>query len=590
MIPKAGSAYTYSYAVLGEIVGWFIGWDLLLEYTAIVAVVAIGISGYFGFLVGQLGINLPAWMLGAPGTGEGRVVDLFAVVLCLLIAFLLTLGIKTAARFETIVVIIKVAVVLLVIVVGYFHISTANYTPFFPFGVAGAITGAATVFFAVFGYDAMSTAAEESRDAQKHMPRAIIYSLVISMVLYVLACLVLTGMQNYTEIDPESGFSTAFASVGLSGLAGVIAVGAIIGILTVMFTFMLGVTRVWFSMSRDGLLPQWFAKLDPVRRVPTRVTWIVGVASAIIAGFLPIREAAELTNIGILLAFVVVVCRGDRPALPAAGPAPLLPRARHAGRAGHRGDLLDLADHVPGALDVAAVRRLVPDRPDHLLPLQSPSLRAQHRARRKALGHFDRHQLARVDVVDRPRQWQSGGQEGAGPDAGEVVAEGGVLVGHGVELQAAGVHAVLLGEGVHVGVGDLRHPAVGVRHHQHPLDSEQIHRQDEGTQDVVGDPGSRVAQDLGVTGPQAQQAEGVDAGVHAGHDGKAARCPAREARVGERPCIRLVGGEEVVERSHAFDDCACPFRDGFRGLIGGKLWKNPRSPLTLRDDDVAHRV
>ncbi|MBB3726981.1 amino acid permease [Nonomuraea dietziae] len=330
MIPKAGSAYTYSYAVLGEIVGWFIGWDLLLEYTAIVAVVAIGISGYFGFLVGQLGINLPAWMLGAPGTGEGRVVDLFAVVLCLLIAFLLTLGIKTAARFETIVVIIKVAVVLLVIVVGYFHISTANYTPFFPFGVAGAITGAATVFFAVFGYDAMSTAAEESRDAQKHMPRAIIYSLVISMVLYVLACLVLTGMQNYTEIDPESGFSTAFASVGLSGLAGVIAVGAIIGILTVMFTFMLGVTRVWFSMSRDGLLPQWFAKLDPVRRVPTRVTWIVGVASAIIAGFLPIREAAELTNIGILLAFVVVcvaviVLRYRQPDLPRSFRVPGMP-------------------------------------------------------------------------------------------------------------------------------------------------------------------------------------------------------------------------------------------------------------------------
>jgi len=321
MIPKAGSAYTYGYAVLGEIVGWFIGWDLLLEYTAIVAVVAIGISGYFGFLVQELGFALPAWMLGAPGTGPGRVVDLFAVLLCLLIAFLLNQGIRTAARFETIVVAVKVAVVLLVIVVGFFHINTANYTPFFPFGIGGAITGAATVFFAVFGYDAMSTAAEESKDAMRHMPRAIIYSLIISMILYVLATLVLTGMQNYREIDPESGFSSAFASVGLSGLASVIAVGAIIGILTVMFTFMLGVTRVWFAMSRDGLLPQWFAKLHPVRRVPTRVTWIVGVASAVIAGFLPIREAAELTNIGILLAFVVVciaviVLRYRQPDLP----------------------------------------------------------------------------------------------------------------------------------------------------------------------------------------------------------------------------------------------------------------------------------
>ncbi|MER6592692.1 amino acid permease [Micromonospora purpureochromogenes] len=321
MIPKAGSAYTYGYVVLGEAVGWFIGWDLLLEYTAIVAVVAIGISGYFGFLLGELGLDLPAWMLGAPGTGDGHVVDLFAVVLCLLIAYLLTLGIKTAARFETFVVGLKVAVVLLVIVVGFFHIRTANYSPFFPFGISGAFTGAATVFFAVFGYDAMSTAAEESRDARRHMPKAIIYSLLISMVLYVLATLVLTGMQNYREIDPESGFSSAFASVGLSGLASVIAVGAIIGILTVMFTFMLGVTRVWFSMSRDGLLPSWFAKVHPVRRVPTRVTWIVGAGSALIAGFLPIREAAELTNIGILLAFVVVciaviVLRYRRPEAP----------------------------------------------------------------------------------------------------------------------------------------------------------------------------------------------------------------------------------------------------------------------------------
>ncbi|WP_228900144.1 amino acid permease [Streptomyces sp. DH1] len=330
MIPKAGSAYTYGYAVLGELAGWFIGWDLLLEYTAIVAVVAIGISGYFSFLVGEMGADIPNWMLGAPGTGDGHRVDLFAALLCLLIAYLLNLGIKKAARFEMVVVVLKVLVVLLVIAVGVFHIDTSNYNPFFPYGVGGAFTGAATVFFAVFGYDAMSTAAEESKDAQRHMPKAIIYSLVISMVLYVAACLVLTGMQHYTDIDPESGFSTAFKSVGLSGLADVIAVGAIIGILTVMFTFMLGVTRVWFSMSRDGLLPKWFAKTHPTRHVPTRVTWIVGVASALIAGFLPIGEAAELTNIGILLAFVVVcaaviVLRYRQPELPRTFRTPWMP-------------------------------------------------------------------------------------------------------------------------------------------------------------------------------------------------------------------------------------------------------------------------
>ncbi|MEO3848011.1 amino acid permease [Streptomyces sp. B8F3] len=330
LIPKAGSAYTYGYAVLGELAGWFIGWDLLLEYTAIVAVVAIGISGYFSFLMENMGADLPAWMLGAPGTGEGHKVDLFAVVLCLLVAYLLTLGIKNAARFETVVVVLKVVVVLVVILVGVFHIDTANYNPFFPYGVGGAFTGAATVFFAVFGYDAMSTAAEESRDSQRHMPKAILYSLAISMLLYVAATLVLTGMQNYKGVDPESGFSTAFESVGLGWLANLIAVGAIIGILTVMFTFMLGVTRVWFSMSRDGLLPKWFAKTHRTRHVPTRVTWIVGVGSALIAGFLQIGEAAELTNIGILLAFVVVcvaviVLRYRQPDLPRTFRCPGMP-------------------------------------------------------------------------------------------------------------------------------------------------------------------------------------------------------------------------------------------------------------------------
>ncbi|SDY14011.1 basic amino acid/polyamine antiporter, APA family [Amycolatopsis xylanica] len=330
LIPKAGSAYTYGYAVLGEIVGWFIGWDLLLEYTAIVAVVAIGISGYFSFLLQQLGLDLPSWMLGAPGTGDGHVVDLFAVILCLLIAYLLNLGIRAAARFETAMVILKVFIVLVVVLVGFFYIKTGNYSPFAPAGFGGAVTGAATVFFAVFGYDAMSTAAEESKDAQRHMPKAILYSLGISMVLYVLACLVLTGMQNYTLIDPKSGFSSAFKSVGLSGLATVIAIGAIVGIMTVLFTFLMGATRVGYAMSRDGLLPKWFGKTHPTRHVPTRFTWILGGAAAVIAGFLPIGEAAELTNIGILLAFVVVcvaviVLRYKQPDLPRTFKTPGMP-------------------------------------------------------------------------------------------------------------------------------------------------------------------------------------------------------------------------------------------------------------------------
>lgn len=330
MIPKAGSAYTYGYAVLGEVVGWCIGWDLLLEYIAIVAVVGIGISGYFGFLLEQLGVTLPAWMLGASGTGEGHRVDLFAALLCLLVAFVLTRGMENAARFEMVVVAIKVAIVLLVIVVGASHINVANYSPFAPAGMGGAVTGAATVFFAVFGYDAMSTAAEESKESQRHMPKAIMLSLAISMVLYVGVCLVLTGMVNYRDIDPEAGISAAFASTGMASLGAVIAVGAIVGILTVMLTFMLGVTRVWFAMARDGLLPQWFAKTHPKRHVPTRVTWIAGIASALLAGFFNINEVAELTNIGILLAFVVVcisviVLRYRRPDLKRAFRCPGMP-------------------------------------------------------------------------------------------------------------------------------------------------------------------------------------------------------------------------------------------------------------------------
>ncbi|WP_069164073.1 amino acid permease [Nocardia altamirensis] len=331
MVPKAGSAYTYGYVSLGELAGWFIGWDLLLEYIAVAAVVAIGVSGYFRFLLGQVDIDLPNAILGAhTEAGDGKVIDLFAVLFCLGTAWLLSRGIRSVGRFETVAVGIKVALVVLIIVLGVFHIDSSNYTPYFPFGTGAVWTGAATVFFAVFGYDAMSTAAEESTDGKKHLPKAILYSLAIAMVLYVLATLVLTGMQKYTEISPTSGFSTAFESVGMPGIANIIAIGAIVGIVTVVLTFMLGVTRVWYAMSRDGLLPEWFAKTHPVRKVPTRVTWIVGVGAAIMAGLLDITVVAELTNIGILMAFIVVsvaviVLRRTRPEEPRQFKLPFMP-------------------------------------------------------------------------------------------------------------------------------------------------------------------------------------------------------------------------------------------------------------------------
>ena len=329
LIPQAGSAYTYGYAVLGESVGWFIGWDLLLEYTAIVAVVAIGVSQYATFLIDALGLDLPAWMLGAPGTGGGHVVDLFAIVLCLGVAWLLNRGIATSARVETWLVFVKVAIVLAVIVVGAFFVDTDNLTPYFPHGFSGAATGAATVFFAVFGYDAMSTAAEESKEAERNLPKAIVLSLAIAMVLYLLAATVLTGMVNYTDLSETAAYSEAFASVGLPGFANVVAIGAIVGIITVLFSFMLGASRVWYAISRDGLLPAWFAHTNE-HRSPNRPVWIVGVVSAVLAGLLPIDLVAELTNIGILLAFVVVsvaviVLRYRSPELPRTFRVPFMP-------------------------------------------------------------------------------------------------------------------------------------------------------------------------------------------------------------------------------------------------------------------------
>ncbi|WP_263170377.1 amino acid permease [Streptomyces sp. SCSIO ZS0520] len=329
-IPKAGSAYTYTYAALGEVVGWAIGWDLLLEYTAIVAVVAIAVSGYLSYILEHLGLDLPQWMLGAPGTGDGHRADVFAALLCLLLAFVLSRGTKEAARFETVLVVVKLAIVALVVLAGAFHVSAGNLSPFLPFGLSGAVTGAATTFFAVYGYDAMSAAAEESTEAKKLLPKAIVISLGIAAVVYLLVCLVLLGMQDYRDIDTKSPFSSALSAVGLGGLGLVVAVGAVIGITTSAFANMLAVSRVWYAMSRDGLLPRRFARNHPTRQVPTRIIWPVGVGSAVIAGFLPIREAADLTNIGILMAFLVVavavvVMRRTRPGLPRTFRTPLVP-------------------------------------------------------------------------------------------------------------------------------------------------------------------------------------------------------------------------------------------------------------------------
>jgi APA family basic amino acid/polyamine antiporter len=329
MIPRAGSAYTYGYVALGEVIGWFIGWDLLLEYIAIVAVVAIGISGYFDAFLSGIGVHMPVWMTSTADEGTGGIVNIPAIVVCLIVTWILSRGTKTFGRFELVAVAIKVVLILFIIGLGIFYINADNYNPFMPSGIGPVFAGSATVFFAVFGYDAMSTAAEEATDGKKHMPKAIIYSLIIAMLLYVAATLVLTGMQNYRDIDPKAGFASAFTGVGLPVIATIISVFAVLSILTVMLTFLLGVTRVWFSMSRDGLLPGWFSRTDR-HGTPQRVTWIAGVASALLAGVFPIKAVADLTNIGILAAFVVVclsviVFRYKRPDAPRTFRLPLMP-------------------------------------------------------------------------------------------------------------------------------------------------------------------------------------------------------------------------------------------------------------------------
>ena len=373
MIPRAGSAYTYGYVALGEIIGWFIGWDLLLEYIAIVAVVAIGISGYFDAFLSGIGIHMPVWMTSTPDEGTGGIVNIPAIVVCLLVTWILSRGTKTFGRFELVAVAIKVVLILFIIGLGIFYIDTGNYNPFMPSGFGPVVAGAATVFFAVFGYDAMSTAAEEATDGKKHMPKAIILSLVIAMILYVAATLVLTGMQNYQEIDPKAGFASAFNSVGLPVIATIISVFAVLSILTVMLTFLLGVTRVWFSMSRDGLLPGWFSQDGPPRHPAAchldrrRRVGPAGRRLPDQGG----RGPDQHRHPGRVRRRLLL---GDRVPLQAARRPADLPAAADAAGSGVRRAGLGVPD-APAALgDLAALRRLAGHRPDHLLHLRPQAL------------------------------------------------------------------------------------------------------------------------------------------------------------------------------------------------------------------------
>lgn len=322
MIPVAGSAYTYAYASFGELIAWIIGWDLILEYAVGNVAVAIGWSGYFQGLLAGLGVHLPAWLSMDPMTashaapevfaaaphlfGLPLVLNLPAVLIVLVITGVLCIGIQESARANTVLVGLKLAMIALFLWVGLGHVDAVHWTPFAPNGWDGIVTGAALIFFAYIGFDAVSTTAEEAKDPQRNLPIGIIASLLVCTVLYVAVTVVLTGMVPVQALANAEPVAAALRAVGAERVAAFISAGAVISMASVLLVMQLGQTRIFFAMSRDGLLPRRFSQVHPRFRTPVLPTLLTGLVVALAAGLLDISAAAELTNIGTLFAFVLV--------------------------------------------------------------------------------------------------------------------------------------------------------------------------------------------------------------------------------------------------------------------------------------------
>lgn len=329
-VPVSGSAYTYSYATFGELIAWILGWDLILEYGVAASAVAAGWSGYFQGLLAGFGIHFPTALTSAYNPEKGTFIDLPAILIIFVMTFLLTQGAKKSARFNTIMVIIKIAVVLLFIGVGVWYVKPDNWTPFMPFGFSGVATGAATVFFAYIGFDAVSTAAEEVKNPKRNMPIGIISSLAICTILYIIVSAILTGIVPYTELGVKNPVAFALNYIGQDWVAGFISLGAITGITTVLLVMMYGQTRLFYAISRDGLLPKVFSKVNSKTQTPLVNSWLIGLVVSFFAGVLPLSKLAELTNIGTLFAFIMVsvgilVLRKTQPNLKRGFMVPLVP-------------------------------------------------------------------------------------------------------------------------------------------------------------------------------------------------------------------------------------------------------------------------
>jgi len=382
MIPIAGSAYTYSYATLGEFFAWIIGWDLLVEYSIGSAAVAVGWSGYAVSFLDQMGIHVPPQLAAPPGTEfvflsdelirtmnlsapEGwrqlssysealqqagisvanlqqatALFNLPAFIIVALLTALLVKGIRESAIFNAVIVVVKVAVILAVIGVGLAFVNTSNWTPFVPpnsgkfgeFGWSGVVRGAAVVFFAYLGFDAVSTAAQESRNPQRDMPIGILGSLIVCTVLYILVALVITGVVNYSRLNVADPVAVAIDATGIHWLAVLVKLGAIGGLTTVILVLLLGQPRIIFSMAHDGLLPPFFARVHPRFGTPANTTMISGLVVATVASLVDIRLLGELVSIGTLAAFTVVcaavlVLRYREPDLPRPFKTPWVPWA-----------------------------------------------------------------------------------------------------------------------------------------------------------------------------------------------------------------------------------------------------------------------
>lgn len=369
MVPVAGSAYTYAYATLGELVAWLIGWDLIIEYAVGNVAVAISWSAYFQELLRGLGIHWPAWLgvdyrtalQGASAFAQAKasggdlsalaasvhqaavafdtaphifglslIFNLPAVAIVLLITWLLVIGIQESANWNAGMVVVKLGIILFFLVVGAFYVKPANWLPFAPNGFAGISAAAAIIFFAYIGFDAITTAAEETRNPQRDVPVSILASLIVCTVVYVGVAVVLTGMTKWNQLGTADPLAAVFSSLGMDWTAGVISVGALIANTSVLLVFQLGQPRIFFVMARDGLLPAWAARLHPRYRTPHVTTILTGVVVAAFAGISNIDEIVELTNIGTLFAFALVaagvlVLRRTAPDRPRAFRTPWVP-------------------------------------------------------------------------------------------------------------------------------------------------------------------------------------------------------------------------------------------------------------------------